>query len=174
LRSLADTPANTRTMGLQTDETDMKTTAILAAAAAAILLSTAAHAADRASPAEAEAMVKKAVAFIKANGTAKGYAEISNKQGQFKDRDLYIVVYDMKGNCLAHGANAALIGQDLSEATDVDGKPYVKERVELASTKASFWQDYKFANPVSKKIEPKQTYCERLDDTAVCGGIYKP
>jgi cytochrome c len=26
---------------------------------------------------------------------------------------------------------------------------------------------------VSKKIEPKQMYCERLDDTVVCGGIYK-
>jgi len=26
---------------------------------------------------------------------------------------------------------------------------------------------------VSKKIEPKTAYCERLDDTVVCGGIYK-
>jgi hypothetical protein len=31
----------------------------------------------------------------------------------------------------------------------------------------------KFSNPVSKKIEPKQMYCEKLDDVAVCGGIYK-
>jgi len=26
---------------------------------------------------------------------------------------------------------------------------------------------------VSKKIEPKSMYCERLEDTVVCGGIYK-
>jgi hypothetical protein len=28
-------------------------------------------------------------------------------------------------------------------------------------------------NPVSKKIEPKTAYCERLDDYIVCGGVYK-
>ncbi|HSW27480.1 MAG TPA: hypothetical protein VLJ62_32280 [Burkholderiaceae bacterium] len=47
-----------------------------------------------------------------------------------------------------------------------------EERVELAQSKGTFWH-YKFTNPVSKKIEPKQMYCEKLDDVAVCGGIYK-
>ena len=28
-------------------------------------------------------------------------------------------------------------------------------------------------NPVTKKVEPKEMYCERLDDTAVCGGVYQ-
>jgi hypothetical protein len=28
-------------------------------------------------------------------------------------------------------------------------------------------------NPVTKAVEPKQMYCERLDETAVCGGIYQ-
>ena len=49
----------------------------------------------------------------------------------------------------------------------------VKERMELARSKGSFWQDYKFTDPVSKKIEPKSMYCERLDDSVVCGGIYR-
>jgi len=26
---------------------------------------------------------------------------------------------------------------------------------------------------VSKKVEPKQMYCEKLENTAVCAGIYK-
>ena len=56
---------------------------------------------------------------------------------------------------------------------DMDGKEYIKERVDLAKTKTNFWTDYKFGNPVTKKIEPKSAYCERLDDTVVCGGIYK-
>lgn len=33
---------------------------------------------------EAEAMVKKGVAFIKANGKERGYAEITSKQSQCK------------------------------------------------------------------------------------------
>jgi cytochrome c len=74
---------------------------------------------------------------------------------------------------LAHGANEKLIGKDMIDAQDVDGKYYVKERVELARSKGTFWQDYKFVNPASKKIEPKQMYCEKLDETTVCAGVYK-
>jgi cytochrome c len=123
---------------------------------------------------EAQAMVKKGIAFIKANGIDKGYAEVSNKGGQFIDRDLYLVVYGLDGKCLAHGANPKQIGKDLIDLTDIDGKYFVKERVELAKAKpAGFWQEYKFTNPVSKKVEPKVMYCEKLGDTAVCGGVYK-
>ena len=122
---------------------------------------------------EAIAMVKKAVSFIKDQGADKAYSEISNKSGQFIDRDLYVVVYGLDGKVLAHGANTKLIGKEMIDAQDVDGKPYVKERVELARAQPTFWQDYKFANPVSKKVEPKQMYCERVGETAVCAGIYK-
>ena len=151
----------------------MKINTLLACAAVVAITSFTAHAQDKATAAEAEAMVKKAVAFIKQNGADKAYAEFNNKKGQFTDRDLYIVVYGLDGKCLSHGANEKLIGKDLSEAQDVDGKYYVKDRMDLAKAKQSFWQDYKFTNPVTKKIEPKQMYCERLENTAVCGGIYK-
>jgi cytochrome c len=122
---------------------------------------------------EAVAMVKKGVAFIKKEGKEKGYAEITNKKGQFTDRDLYLVVYGLDGVVRAHGANEKMVAKNLMDLKDVDGKPFVKERVELAQSKGSFWQDYKFTNPQTKKIEPKQAYCEKLDDTVVCGGIYK-
>lgn len=124
-------------------------------------------------PKEAEAMVKKGVSFIKTNGKDKGYAEITSKQGQFKDRDLYLVVYGFDGKVWAHGANEKMVGKVLIDLKDVDGKEFVKERVELGKAKPSFWQDYKFTNPVSKKVEPKTMYCERLEETVVCGGIYK-
>jgi methyl-accepting chemotaxis protein len=123
---------------------------------------------------DAIAMVKKGVAYIKANGVDKGYAEVSNKTGAFVDRDLYLVVYGLDGKCLAHGANAKQVGKDLMDLTDIDGKYFVKERVSLARSKpAGFWQEYKFTNPVSKKVEPKVMYCEKLGETAVCGGVYQ-
>ncbi len=122
---------------------------------------------------DAVATVKKGIAFIKANGRDKRYAEVSNKDGQFIDRDLYLVVYGLDGTVRAHGANGKMIGKNLIDLKDVDGKAFVKERVDLAQSKGTFWQDYKFTNPVSKKIEPKQMYCEKLEDAVVCGGIYK-
>lgn len=126
-----------------------------------------------ATEADATGMVKKGVAFLKANGKDKGYAEITSKTGQFRHQDLYLVVYGLDGTVHAHGANEKMVGKNLIDLKDVDGKAFVKERVEMGKTKASFWQDYKFTNPETKKIEPKTMYCERLDDSVVCGGIYK-
>ena len=144
------------------------------AAAAALLAGVnVAAAAEFGTKDEAVALVKKAIVVIKDQGADKAYPEINNKSGPFIDRDLYVVVYGLDGKVLAHGANGKLIGKDLLDAQDVDGKYFVKERVELARKQPTFWQDYKFANPVSKKVEPKQMYCERVTETAVCAGIYK-
>ena len=131
-------------------------------------------AADRGNATEAVAMVKKAVALAKAEGKDKMMAAISDPANKdFHDRDLYLAVHRIDGTALAHGTNEKMVGKNFMEMKDIDGKEYIKERVEFAKTKTSFWTDYKFNNPVSKKIEPKTAYCEKLDDTVVCGGIYK-
>jgi len=142
------------------------------AAVGAVIAATSALAAERATKDEAVAMVKKAVAAIKANGD-KTYADITKKGGPFTDRDLYIVVYKTDGSVLAHGQNEKLVGTNQKDAKDPDGKAFVAERIELAKKGAPFWQDYKFMDPLTKKPEPKQMYCEPLNDTAVCGGVYK-
>ncbi len=121
---------------------------------------------------EAEAMVKKTVAYLKANGGEKTYTEINRKDGPFTDRDLYMVVYGMDGVVRAHGANPKMINKNLMELKDVDGKAFVRERVEMGKKGAPFWQEYKFTNPVSGKIEPKAMYCQPLADAVVCGGVY--
>jgi len=127
----------------------------------------------RGTAAEAEAMVKKAIAFMKANGREKGFAEINNPKGRFVDRDLYVTVYDRNGKCLAHGANQKMVGKDLIELKDPDGKAFVKERTELAKTKESFWQEYKFIDPLTRQIEPKSMYLETMGDIIVGCGIYR-
>jgi signal transduction histidine kinase len=132
-----------------------------------------AMAADAGSKDEAVALVKKAIGFMQANGADKAYAEFSNPKGQFVDRDLYIVIYDMNGKCLAHGANAKMIGRDLLDNKDVDGKEFVKERVDMMKKQPSGWQDYKFRNPTSNQVEPKSMYIERVNDVIVGCGIYK-
>ncbi|MGO9013665.1 MAG: cache domain-containing protein [Dissulfurispiraceae bacterium] len=123
--------------------------------------------------AEAEAMVKKAIAYIKEHGKEKAFAEFDNKNGKFVDRDLYVMVYDMTGTTLAHGANQKMVGKNFIDMKDPDGVPFVKERIELAKTKGKGWQEYKFTNPVTKKIEPKIVYIEKYEDMIVCCGAYK-
>jgi signal transduction histidine kinase len=122
---------------------------------------------------EAEALVKKAIQLIKAEGRDKAFAEINNPKGKFIDRDLYIFVYDMNGKCVAHGFNPKMIGKELFEMKDTDGKYFVKERIEIAKTKGHGWQDYKFTNPITKHIEPKSAYVERVENLIVGCGVYK-
>jgi cytochrome c len=132
-----------------------------------------AHAADQGTAAEAEAMVKKAAAFIKANGNDKAFEEITNGK-TFKDRDLYVFAYDFTGKNLAHGANPKLVGKDLSGLKDPDGKLIIPPLVEIAKTKGKGWSEsFKFRNPATEKMEPKVVYVERVGDILLGCGIYK-
>jgi cytochrome c len=126
----------------------------------------------RGTPAQAEAMVKKAIEFLKANGKDKAFAAFSDQKGKFVDGDLYVMVYDMNGKCVAHGANAKMIGKDLIDMKDADGKLFVKERVEIAKTKGKGMQNYKWTNPTNKQIEAKTAYFQKVDDVIVCSGAY--
>ncbi len=128
---------------------------------------------EKATPAEAIAMVKKAVAAIHKDGPKKAYAEIADRRGRFVDRDLYVTVWGLDGEVRAHGANANMIGKNLLDLKDIDGRPFIRERMALARTQASFWQDYQYTHPETRKIEPKRMYCETLEDSVVCGGVYK-
>lgn len=139
----------------------------------AIFLSVSSNAKEEfATKKEAEAMVVRTVSDLKAN-RAKTLEEITAKNARYVDRDLYAVVYDMTGKVLAHGANNKMVGKDLIELKDPDGKEFVKERVALAKSKGKFWQDYKFTDPITRKVLPKEAYCETVGDVIVCAGVYK-
>lgn len=121
---------------------------------------------------EAKAMVGKAAAFMKANGKEKSFKEFSEGT-QFKKDDLYVFVIDMKGITLAHGGNPKLVGKDMSGLKDADGKLFIKDMIDGATAKGSGWSDYKWTNPVTKKIDPKSTYFQKVDDVILGCGVYK-
>ncbi len=128
---------------------------------------------SRATKADAEAMVKKGLDVLKKDGKEKTYPAMTAPSRTFVDRDLYLVVYGLDGKVLAHGQNAKQVGKDLIDFKDPDGKLFVKERVELAKSKGTFWQDSKFTDPLTKSVLPKQMYCVKHEDVVVCGGVYK-
>jgi len=138
------------------------------------LLSTPAWSADKGSADEAVAMVKKAAAMIKAEGKEKAFAAFADPANKdFHDRDLYVFVYDMNGVNLAHGNNPKMVGKNLLELKDQEGKPLIRQMVDVAKTKGKGWVDYKWPNPVTKAIEAKSSYVEKVDDMLVGSGIYK-
>lgn len=142
------------------------------AAAAAALPALASE--DRAKPEEAKAMLAKAMGHIKAVGRDKAFADFMTKPGPWVDRDLYITVFDMAGKTLAHGANSRMVGKDNPNLQDANGKFHVKERLEIAKAKGKGQQEFAFLNPMTKQIEPKLMFFERVDDIVVACGSYKP
>ena len=132
------------------------------------------YAADKGSPEEAMAMVKKAVSLIKSEGKEKAYAAFSDPANTtFHDRDMYIYVYDMNGVAMAHGNNPKMVGKRLIDLKDNEGKPMIKEMVDLAKSKGKGWVDFKWPNPVTKSVESKSGYIEKVEDVLVGSGIYK-
>jgi cytochrome c len=122
---------------------------------------------------EAQAMLGKAVEFYKANGQAKAFAAFNDNKGKFVDRDLYIYVSDLNAKILAHGANSALIGKNLIELKDSDGKQFMKELVDKAKVSSSGSIDYKWTNPSSKKVEAKTVFFQKIGDVVLVCGAYK-
>jgi cytochrome c len=146
---------------------------LLSTFAMGLLMAGAVQAADQGTAAEAEAMTKRAVAYLKANGPEKAVEEFTNGKS-FKDRDMYISYYDLSGKVLGHGANAKLVGKDLTMLKDPDGKLFIQMLCDLAKTKGKGWSEsYKFRNPTTEKIAEKVMYLERVGDSWVGVGVYK-
>jgi signal transduction histidine kinase len=122
---------------------------------------------------EAKALVEKAATFMKSQGKEKALGEISKRQGQFDKGELYVFAYDMNGTMLAHPINPKLVGKNLLEVPDNDGKLFRKEIIEKAKTKGSGWVDYTYLNPDTKKVEAKTTYLLKVNDVVLCCGAYK-
>ncbi|MBB3120387.1 cache domain-containing protein [Pseudoduganella violacea] len=121
---------------------------------------------------QAEQLVGKVTAAMRKDAGST-LSAITAKDAAWVHGDLYPVVYDMQGKVLAHGQNSKLVGKNLIDIRDVEGNYYVRERVELAKSKGKFWQNYVFVDPVTKGVLPKEMYCEKLDESVVCAGVYK-
>ncbi len=122
---------------------------------------------------QAKTMVDQAAAFFAANGKDKALAEFSNPKGQFVKGELYVFAYDLNGTIVAQPVNPKLIGKNLLDVPDADGKTFRKDVVELAKTKGTGWVDYKYRNPVTNKVENKTTLIKKVGDVIICCGIYK-
>lgn len=128
---------------------------------------------DRGTADEALQMLERAHAHFKAVGPEQAYKDFSSKSPDWHDRDLYLFCFDRNSVTLAHGANEKLLGKNLAELKDPDGKFFVAELVK-AGLSGGGWVDYRWPNPVTKKIEAKSSNAKQFGEDSVCGiGIYK-
>ena len=152
----------------------MKTlhTAVLAAALAACAFSATVLASEPVEK-DAIAMVQKGADFMKSASKEEMIKRINAKDPEFVQGPLYLTMRDARGIILANPVNPAMIGKDLVDVPDADGKPFRREILQLAKSKGKGWVDYKFKNPASGKVEAKTTYIQLVGDVTLEAGIYK-
>lgn len=123
---------------------------------------------------EVLSMIEKVQGYWKANGKEKTLAEINNPKGQFVKGELYVYAMDFNGVMLAHGANQKLVGKDLIDLKDPNGLFLSKVMIEAAK-KGGTWVDYTWVNPATKKVQPKTSFCKKIDGETIyiAAGIWK-
>lgn len=150
----------------------MKTTATLTAAV--LCLSCAGALASEPTEKDAIAMAERGAAMVKAKGKEEVMKRITAKDPEFVQGSLYIDMRDVKtGIVLAHPYNPSIVGKDLTDVPDANGKKYRREIIELAAAKGKGWVDYQYKNPTSGKIEPKTTYILLVNGVVLEAGLYK-
>jgi cytochrome c len=146
----------------------------LVAVAALVALAHAAAAAEQyATSKDAELLVHRAALFLKKEGKQKAIAAFNDPHGPFIYRDLYVFAYDVAGNCLAHPTKPERVGKNNLSDKDPDGREFVRERILLARKHGRGWQQYKFHNPVTNRVEQKVAYFELVDGVVLVAGAYK-
>ena len=125
---------------------------------------------DLATPDEAKAMALAAAEFLDKSGPETAFAEFSSPDSQFRDRELYVFVVDGQGIARAHGADPSQIDRSVIDLTDIDGVPFVRR---MLTIKDEGWVDYKYVNPVTKRVQPKTAYVVHRGDYWIGVGAYR-
>lgn len=136
----------------------------------------AAASAQKATAEDAVALVKKGVAYLKEHGKERALAAFNDQQGQFVKGELYFFVYSTNGDGinLAHGQNPKMLGKKLIDMRDPDGLFVIRDMTAIAnSPEGKGWYKYKWPNSLTKAVEPKQSYVERVGDIWIGCGIYQ-
>lgn len=126
-----------------------------------------------ATPTDAQKLVEKAHAYVNNHGQAKAFAVFDDPKGEFVKGELFIFAQDFNGLILAYGGNTAMVGQNLYDSKDVNGKYLGRGMIDIAKRQGSGWYEYSFMNPHTNTIMPKVTYIQRIDDYYIACGVYR-
>jgi cytochrome c len=143
-------------------------------ATAAILGGASLVAAERGTPAEAKAMLAKAVKHYDEVGREKALADFTGRKAPFFDRDLYVVCLSSDRTIVAHGGFPNFVGQSGDLMMDAERKPLGSAIWDAANGKGDGTVRYRWLNPVSGKTEPKVSYVQKAGKEVCLVGAYNP
>ena len=148
---------------------------VLAACLLSLAAPLAARAAERGTPAQAQAMVARAIALFDKEGAKAAFDRFNSRPGpEFRRGDLYIFVARAKDAVLlAHAADSSLVGRDSTTLIDARGRNIGRDILARATGKGA-WSDYLWKDPLSGKTLAKSSWVVRHKGHIFGCGVYKP
>ncbi len=113
------------------------------------------------------AFVEDAASLINTKGIA-AFREFAQKDSKWLRGNRYLFAYDLHGTCIFHPVTPELIGRNIINMKDLNGKPVIGEIVQIASnTKHPWgWVHYLWMEPGEIYPEYKSSYIMRVTDPA--------
>jgi signal transduction histidine kinase len=123
-------------------------------------------------PAEAKAMLQKAVAHYQSVGRTQALADFTNRKAPFYDRDLYVVCIGKDRTIVAHGGFPQVVGASVDVLKDADGKPLGQAIIDAAASGGAGLVRYHMISPTSSQMQPKVSYVQKVGDDVCLVGAY--
>jgi signal transduction histidine kinase len=122
--------------------------------------------------------VGKAAALLTEKGEG-AFQDFSRESERLDRGNRYLFVYDLNGKCLFHPVERELVGRDLLDFKDLDGKPVIRHIIEAATREypSGGWVHYLWSEPGSLAPLWKTSYVVQVKgptgkDYVIGSGIY--
>ncbi|MCX5796002.1 MAG: cache domain-containing protein [Elusimicrobia bacterium] len=125
------------------------------------------------------ALVEDAADLLEREGSG-AFAELGRKGSRWFDDERYFFVYDRDGNCVFHAQEPHLVGENLMDLKDMDGKPVIRMITDVArqpGDRASGWVFYLWEDRVQMSPSAKGAYVRKVNGPdgkvyAIGSGLY--
>lgn len=122
-----------------------------------------------------ETAVNEAVEVLQQEGKEAAFARFNHKADKFIFLNSYIFVVTLEGGCVVNPFSPQLVGENVINLQDTNGKYFMKEQLEILKTQESCWMDYMWPKPGDEESSPKMSYLKKVvigDETLAVGAGY--
>ncbi|MDO9577624.1 MAG: cache domain-containing protein [Candidatus Cloacimonadales bacterium] len=122
-----------------------------------------------------ETAVNEAEEVLQQEGKEAAFARFNDKADKFIFLNSYIFVVTLEGGCVVNPFSPQLVGTDVINLQDTNGKYFMKEQLEILKTQESCWIDYMWSKPGNEVSSQKMSYVKKVvigDEMLAVGAGY--
>lgn len=117
--------------------------------------------------------VESAIDYLDQHGAQHAFATFDSLNGSFVKDELYIWVWDSTATVLSHGFQHNLIGTNVYDIQDIEGKFFVHEMIDNIKLYGEGWTWYYWDDPQTNTIRKKFGFVKDHNGLIVGSGTYK-